>query len=178
MNNLRPWTSHYPSGIPANIDPSQYPTILEYLDETCKKYAKKPAFSFMGQELTYGDLDKKSTDFGAYLQSRGLEPGDKVAIMMPNLLQYPIALFGILKAGLIVVNTNPLYTPREMEHQFTDSGAKGIIILENFISNLEKIIDKTPIKVVLSTSVGGMLQCKTDGTKIQSKEHRKNERCR
>ena len=157
MNNLRPWTTSYPSGIPANIDPSQYPTILEYLDETCKKYAKKPAFSFMGQELTYGDLDKKSTDFGAYLQSRGLEAGDKVAIMMPNLLQYPIALFGILKAGLIVVNTNPLYTPREMEHQFKDSGAKGIIILENFISNLEKIIDNTSIKVVLSTSVGGML---------------------
>jgi len=157
MSNARPWIASYPSGIPANIDPSKYPTILEYLDETCKKYAKKPAFSFMGKELTYGDLVQKSNAFGAYLQSRGLEPGDKVAVMMPNLLQYPIALFGILKAGLIVVNTNPLYTPREMEHQFKDSGAKGIIILENFIFNLEKIIKETPIKIVISTSIGGML---------------------
>lgn len=157
MSNVRPWTANYPSGIPANIDPSKFPTILQYLDETCKKYAKKSAFSFMGQEISYGDLDKKSNDFGAYLQSRGLEPGDRVAIMMPNLLQYPIVLFGIMKAGLIVVNTNPLYTPREMEHQFNDSGAKGIIILENFISNLEKIIDKTDIKIVINTSIGEML---------------------
>ncbi len=157
MNNARPWIASYPSGIPANIDPSQYPTILEYLDETCTKYAKKPAFSFMGKEMTYGDLVQKSNALGAYLQSRGLEPGDKVAIMMPNLLQYPVALFGILKAGLIVVNTNPLYTPREMEHQFKDSGAKGIIILENFIYNLEKVIKETDVKVVISTSIGGML---------------------
>jgi long-chain acyl-CoA synthetase len=157
MNNARPWIASYPSGIPANIDPSQYPTILEYLDETCEKYTKKPAFSFMGKEMTYGDLAQKSKDFGAYLQSRGLEPGDKVAIMMPNLLQYPVALFGILRAGLIVVNTNPLYTPREMEHQFKDSGAKGIIILENFIYNLEKIINETDVKIVISTSIGGML---------------------
>ncbi|MBT8233004.1 MAG: AMP-binding protein [Saprospiraceae bacterium] len=157
MINSRPWTAVYPSGIPANIDPTVYPTILEYLKDTCEKYKKKPAFSFMGKEITYGELDKKSTDFGAYLQSRGLEPGDKVAIMLPNLLQYPIALFGILKAGLIVVNTNPLYTPREMEHQFSDSGAKAILILENFVSKLEQIIQKTSIKVVISTSIGGML---------------------
>jgi len=157
MSDSRPWLKMYPSGVPVNIDPDSYSSILEYVGEICKKYSDRIAFSFMGKELSYKKLDTLSTDFGAYLQSRGLEPGDKIAIMMPNILQYPIALFGAMKAGLIVVNTNPLYTPREMEHQFNDSGCKAIIILENFAANLEKIIGKTGIKTVLSTSIGGML---------------------
>ena len=157
MSSSKPWLDNYPSGIPANIDPSKYNSILEYLDETCKKFKNKSAFSLMGKEITYKQLDKMSTQFGAYLQSRGLKPGDKFAIMLPNVLQYPVAIFGALKAGLVVVNTNPLYTPREMEHQFNDSEAKGILILENFASKLEQIIDKTSVEVVLTTGIGDML---------------------
>jgi long-chain acyl-CoA synthetase len=157
MTNNRPWLNNYPVGIPANIDPDTYCSVVEYIKETCSKYAKKPAFSFMGKEISYQQLDKMSSAFGAYLQSRGLEPGDRMAIMLPNVPQYPIALFGALKAGLIVVNTNPLYTPREMDHQFNDSGVKAILILENFAHNLEKILDKTPIKIVLTTAIGDML---------------------
>lgn len=160
MSSDRPWLQIYPSGVPANIDPDKYNTVVDYIKETTKKFGKRPAFSCMGKELTFKEFDDLSTRFGAYLQSRGLEPGDKVVIMMPNLLQYPIALFGILKAGLILVNTNPLYTPREMEHQFNDSGAKGIVILENFASKLESILDKTKIKTIIVTSIGEMLGMK------------------
>ena len=157
MNSERPWIQVYPSGVPANIDTSEYNSVIEYVDSMIKNYGKKPAFSCMGKEITFNELDKLSTQFGSYLQSRGLSPGDKVAVMLPNLLQYPIALFGILKAGLVLVNTNPLYTPREMEHQFNDSEAKAIIILENFCSNLESILQKTQIKVIITTSLGEML---------------------
>lgn len=157
MSLDRPWVNFYPKGCPANIDDSAYPTIVSYIDEVCKKYGKKPAFSSMGVDLSYKDLDDMSTQFGAYLRSRGLEPGDKVAIMMPNVLQYPIALFGVLKAGLIVVNTNPLYTPREMEHQFTDSEVKAIVMVENFAHNLEKILDKTQVKTIILTNIGEQL---------------------
>jgi long-chain acyl-CoA synthetase len=157
MNSERPWIQVYPSGVPANIDTSEYNSIIEYVDSMIKNHGKKSAFSCMGKEITFNELDKLSTQFGSYLQSRGLSPGDKVAIMLPNLLQYPIALFGILKAGLVVVNTNPLYTPREMEHQFNDSEAKAIIILENFCSKLEAILQKTQIKVIVTTSLGEML---------------------
>jgi len=157
MSSDRPWLKNYPKGCPANIDDNTYPTIVSYIDEVCKKYGKKPAFSLMGVDLSFQDLDSKSTNMAAYLQSRGLEPGDRIALMMPNILQYPIALFGALKAGLIVVNTNPLYTPREMEHQFNDSQVKAIIIVENFAYNLEKILDKTSIKTIILTNVGEML---------------------
>ena len=157
MNTGRPWLKNYPKGCPANIDENTYPTIVSYIDEVCKKHGKKAAFSLMGVDLTFQDLDIKSTHMAAYLQSRGLEPGDRIAIMMPNILQYPIALFGALKAGLIVVNTNPLYTPREMEHQFNDSEVKAIVIVENFAYNLEKILSKTKIKTIILTSVGEML---------------------
>jgi long-chain acyl-CoA synthetase len=153
----RPWLKNYPSGVPANIDPDKYTSVVAMLEESFKKYEKQPAFTCMGKTLTYSELDKLSTQFGAYLQSRGLKRGDKIAIMMPNLLQYPIALFGALRAGLVVVNTNPLYTPREMEHQFTDSDAKAIVVLENFAFNLEKIINKTSIEVVIKTSIGELL---------------------
>ena len=160
MSTERPWLNIYPGGIPANIDPSAYNSVVDFVSKKCEEHKKKAAFSLMGTELTYGEIDKLSTQFGAYLQSRGLESGDKFAIMMPNLLQYPIALIGALKAGLIVVNTNPLYTPREMEHQFTDSDVKGIVIAENFAANLEKILPKTNIKVIITTTIGEMLGIK------------------
>ena len=157
MTEPRPWLKNYPSSIPANINPNEYSTLVDLLEETFKKYKNLPAFSVMGKELTFAQIDKMSTQFGAYLQSRGLEPGDKVALMMPNMLQYPISLFGALRAGLVVVNTNPLYTPREMKHQFTDAGVKAVIIAENFASNLEKIIGETNVKTVIITSIGEML---------------------
>jgi len=153
----RPWYKNYPHGIPANINENQYESLVEFFEEVFKKYKNNNAFEVMGKKLTYGEVDKLSTQFGAYLHSRGLNPGDKFAIMMPNLLQYPIAVFGALKAGLVIVNTNPLYTPREMEYQFKDSGVKGILIVENFAANLEKIIGKTDIKTVIVTSIGEML---------------------
>jgi long-chain acyl-CoA synthetase len=153
----KPWLANYPSGIPANIDTKQYASLVEIIDENLEKFKDKVAFSNFGKELTYQEIDKMSEAFGAYLQSRGLEAGDRIALMMPNLLQYPIALFGALRAGLIIVNTNPLYTPREMHHQFTDSGVKAVVIAENFASNLERIIGDTSIKTVITTSVGEML---------------------
>ncbi|MFK7935798.1 MAG: AMP-binding protein [Saprospiraceae bacterium] len=153
----RPWLPNYPSGIPANINPDSYPTLISMLEETFKTYKNRPAFSNMGKTLTFGEVDKLSKQFGAYLNSRGLKVGDKIALMMPNLLQYPIALFGALRAGVIVVNTNPLYTPREMRHQFTDAGVKGVIISENYAANLQKVLGDTQIDVVIVTSLGEML---------------------
>jgi long-chain acyl-CoA synthetase len=157
MSDQRPWLKNYPNGVPANIDADAYNSIVEMFQETFAKYGNKAAFSCMGKELSYTEVDKYSKQFGAYLQSRGLEPGDKIALMMPNLLQYPIALFGALRAGLVVVNTNPLYTPREMRHQFTDSGAKAIVIAENFAHNLEQILADTNIKTIITTSIGELL---------------------
>lgn len=157
MNDERPWLKNYPKGIPANIDADAYPSLVAMLEETFEKYRKLPAFACMGKQITFDYLDKMSIQFGAYLHSRGLVPGDRIALMMPNMLQYPIALFGALRAGLVVVNTNPLYTPREMEHQFTDSGVKAIVIAENFAANLEKVIGKTEINTVILTSIGELL---------------------
>ncbi len=153
----RPWLKNYPVGIPANIDATQYETLVDFLKECFAKYSSNYAFECMGVRLTYKDTDQLSTQFAAYLHSRGLNPGDRIAIMMPNCLQYPIAVFGALKAGLIIVNTNPLYTPREMLLQFNDSGVNSIMIMENFASNLESIIDKTKINTVIVTSVGELL---------------------
>jgi long-chain acyl-CoA synthetase len=157
MIDQRPWLAQYPNGIPANVDVTAYTTLKDLLADSMKKHAKRPAFSCMGKTITYAELDRLSTAFGAYLHYRGLQPGDKIAVMMPNLIQYPIALHGILKAGLVVVNTNPLYTPREMKHQFTDSNAKAVIIAENFAANLEQIIGDTEIKTVICTSLGELL---------------------
>ncbi|NOT38751.1 MAG: AMP-binding protein [Saprospiraceae bacterium] len=155
--DTRPWLKHYPAGVPANIDAEQYCSLIDFAEESMKKYADLIAFNCMDVEISYKQLNEYSRSFGAYLHSRGLKPGDKIALMMPNLLQYPIAIFGCLRAGLILVNTNPLYTPREMEYQFTDSGVKAVVIAENFAANLEKIIDKTKIEVVITTSIGEML---------------------
>jgi len=156
----KPWLQHYPAGVPVNIDPSQYNRVIDMVEESFQKFADQPAFVFMDKSMTFRELDEKSMAFGAYLRSRGLEPGDRVALMMPNLLQYPIAMFGVLRAGMILVNTNPLYTPREMKHQFVDSGAKAILIAENFAGNLEQIIGETQIKTVILTSIGEMLGLK------------------
>jgi len=157
MEIQRPWLANYPSGIPANIDPDSYQTLVELIEECFEKYPKREAFACMGATLTYREVDQLSRQFGAYLQSRGLQAGDKIALMMPNLLQYPIALFGAFRAGLVVVNTNPLYTTREMHHQFHDSGAKAIVIAENFAANLEQILGDTEIKTIITTSIGEML---------------------
>ena len=157
MSDTKLWLKDYPKNVPANIDADAYPSVVAMLDEVLVKYAARPAFVFMGKSLSFGELDQASKNFAAYLHSRGLEPGDKIALMMPNLLQYPIALFGALRAGLVIVNTNPLYTPREMRHQFKDSGAKAIVIAENFAANLQQILHETEIKVVITTSIGELL---------------------
>lgn len=157
MPDSRPWLTNYPKGVPANIDPEAYCSVVELIEESFNKYKHKVAFSFMGKTITYEQVDKLSLHFGAYLRSRGLNAGDRIALMMPNMLQYPIALFGALRAGLVVVNTNPLYTPREMKHQFVDSGAKAIVIAENFAANLQQILPETQINTVIITSIGEML---------------------
>ena len=156
-SDFRPWLKHYPANMPANIDPSTYKNLLEVLDITFKKYRYKTAFTCFGKDMTFDEVDRYSKQFAAYLHSRGLEPGDKLAIMMPNILQYPIVLFGALRAGLVIVNTNPLYTPREMKHQFNDSGATAIVIIENFAYHLESILSEVPIKTVIVASMGELV---------------------
>jgi long-chain acyl-CoA synthetase len=153
----RPWLKNYPKGLPANINVDKYPNLNAFISEAMQKFADKDAFYCMGKRLTYKEVDKMSTNLAAYLQSRGLKPGDRMAIMMPNSLQYPIALFGCLRAGLVVVNTNPLYTSREMLHQFTDSGVKGVIIVENFAAELQEVIGQTQTETIILTSIGEML---------------------
>ncbi len=154
----RIWLKSYPAGVPADIDPDIYRSINDVFDQACRKYSKLPAFTCMGSTITYAELDQLAQVFARYLQgSLKLAKGDRVAVMMPNILQYPVAVFGILRAGLTVVNCNPLYTPRELEHQLTDSGAKAIIIVENFAHTLEQIVAKTGIKQVITTQLGDLL---------------------
>lgn len=151
------WHEHYPQGIPAQIDVENYQSINELIQKTVDKYAQKPAFSNMGISLTYQEVDRLSDYFANYLTHKcGLKKGERIALQMPNLLQFPVALFGAIKAGLIVVNTNPLYTEREMLHQFKDSGAKAIVILANFACHLEKIIEQTEIDHVIVTEIGDL----------------------
>ena len=154
----RPWLGVYPSGVPVEIDADRFASINEVFLQSCEKFRELPAFTSMGKSITYDQLDRQARAFAGYLQGvLKLDKGDRVAIMMPNILQYPVAVFGILRAGLIVVNCNPLYTPRELEHQLTDSGAKAIIIVENFASTLEAVISKTGIKQVITTQLGDFL---------------------
>ncbi len=153
----RPWVKHYPKGVPTEIRPDQYASIIELFELSTEKFARRDAFTNMGSAITYEELEEMSRDFAAFLQNRGLKKGDRIAIQMPNLLQYPIALFGALRAGLIVVNTNPLYTAREMRHQFKDSGATAIVILANFASILEEVLPDTDIEHVVVTQLGDML---------------------
>lgn len=152
------WYKNYPQGAPKTIDPTMYSSVVGVFDEAIAKFKDRVAFSNMGATMTYGELDSMSSDFASFLvNTAGIQPGDRIALQMPNLLQYPVALFGALKAGAVVVNTNPLYTEREMRHQFKDSGAKAIVILANFAAHLETIIADTDIKTVVVTELGDLL---------------------
>ncbi len=151
------WLKHYKDGILSEIDPLKYAHVVDVFEQSCRKFAAKPAFVNLGFTMTYADIERQSRYFASFLQKQGLVPGDRVAIQMPNLLQYPVVMFGALRAGLVVVNTNPLYTPREMEHQFKDSGAKAIIILANFASHLEQVLPQTQIQTVVVTEIGDAL---------------------
>ncbi|MGB9096457.1 long-chain-fatty-acid--CoA ligase FadD [Erwinia sp.] len=156
MNKV--WLNRYPADVPAEISADRYTSLIDLFEQAVKRYADQPAFINMGQAMTYRKLEERSRAFAAYLQQGlGLKKGDRVALMMPNLLQYPIALFGILRAGMIVVNVNPLYTPRELEHQLNDSGASAIVIVSNFAHTLEKVVAKTQVKHVILTRLGDQL---------------------
>ncbi len=154
------WLKSYPKGVPAEIRIDEYKSLGDLFDKNVKQYAERSAYHNMGKEITFGELDRLSRDFGAWLQSKGLAKGTRVAIMMPNCLQYPVALFGTLRAGYTVVNVNPLYTARELEHQLRDSGAEVIVIIENFAHVLEQVLAKTPVKHIVVTSLGEMLGLK------------------
>ncbi|MBP7453254.1 MAG: long-chain-fatty-acid--CoA ligase [Ottowia sp.] len=153
----RIWLPHYPEGVPADINVAQYTSLVDLIDESFKKYADRTAYSFMGKDVSFGETDAQSRAMAGYLQSLGLERGDRVAIMMPNVPQYPATVAGILRAGYVVVNVNPLYTARELEHQLKDSGAKAIVIIENFAATLQKCIGQTPVKHVVLASMGDRL---------------------
>ncbi len=151
------WLQQYPEGVPDEIDPDKYNSLVDIFTQSCELYSERPALSNLGTTLSYAELDRLSRDFAAYLQSQlGLKKGDRLAIMMPNLLQYGVALFGALRAGLIVVNVNPLYTPRELEHQLTDAAVETIVVLENFASTLQATMGKTPVKNVIVTKIGDL----------------------
>jgi long-chain acyl-CoA synthetase len=152
------WLNRYPADVPAEINADRYMSLIDLFEQAAQRYADRPAFINMGQAMSFHKLEQRSRAFAAYLQQTlGLKKGDRVAIMMPNLLQYPVALFGVLRAGLVVVNVNPLYTPRELEHQLNDSGAKAIVIVSNFAHTLEKVVAKTPVKHVILTRLGDQL---------------------
>ena len=163
----RLWLRHYPPGVPAEIDPTRYPSLVAMLEEGFTAYAAREACVCMGKSLTYAELDEASRAFAAWLQSRGLKRGARVAIMMPNVLQYPVAISGILRAGCVVVNVNPLYKPRELEHQLTDAGVEAIIVLENFASVLQQALPNTPVKHVIIARLGDMLG-RVKGTLVNS----------
>ncbi|KFX18761.1 long-chain fatty acid--CoA ligase [Pectobacterium parvum] len=152
------WLSRYPADVPAEIDPDRYSSLIDMFENSVKRYADRPAFVNMGEVMTFRKLEERSRAFAAYLQNQlKLQKGDRVALMMPNLLQYPVALFGVLRAGLVVVNVNPLYTPRELEHQLKDSGASTIVIVSNFAHTLEKVVHNTAVKHVILTRMGDQL---------------------
>ncbi|WP_180682960.1 long-chain-fatty-acid--CoA ligase [Tepidicella baoligensis] len=153
----KPWLSAYPPGVPEQIDPSAYRSLVALLEESFTRYADRPAYSFLGKDFRYAVIDQQSMALAAYLQGKGLVKGDRVAVMMPNVPQYPVAVAAILRAGLVVVNVNPLYTARELEYQLKDSGAKAIVIIENFAHTLQACIANTPVKHVVLCAMGDML---------------------
>lgn len=157
ISSEKRWLQSYPKGISPDINPDHYTSLLGFFDECIKKFGDKPAYENLGTVLSFNDIDRLSGNFAAFLQQKGLKKGDRIAIQMPNLLQYPIATFGALKAGLTIVNTNPLYTPKEMKHQFDDSGATAIVIVANFAANLQSIIKDTAIKTVIITEIADMV---------------------
>jgi long-chain acyl-CoA synthetase len=153
------WLRSYPAGVPAEINPNEIPSLQALILQSFEKFAERPAYTMMDRTFTYADLDRLSSQFAAYLQKvAGLKKGDRIAIMLPNILQYPVAIAGAFRAGLTVVNTNPLYTPRELEHQLKDSGAKAILILENFATTLEQVIDETGVETVIVTGIGDLFR--------------------
>jgi long-chain acyl-CoA synthetase len=156
----RIWLKSYPAGVPAQVDPNQYRSLVELFDASIRDFGERPAYHSMGKTITFAELEKLSRDFGAWLQAKGLAKGARVAIMMPNCLQFPIAMFGTLRAGCTVVNVNPLYTARELEHQLKDSGAEVLVVLENFASIFQQVRARTPVKHVVVTSLGEMLGLK------------------
>ena len=153
----RIWLKSYPKGVPATIDVNEYASVRDLFDRVISQFGSRPAFTCMGKSITFADLDAASAAFGAFLQGRGLKPGARVALMLPNILQYPICLFGVLRAGYTVVNTNPLYTPRELEHQLSDSGAEVLVVVENFAHTAQEVVHGTPVRQVVVTSIGAML---------------------
>ena len=156
----RIWLESYPPGVPAEIDVNEYASVREVFEESCRKFATRPAFSCMGRTITFSDLDALSATFGAWLQHAGCGRGTRVALMMPNILQYPICVFGTLRAGGTVVNVNPLYTARELEHQLVDSGAEVIVVVENFAHVLQQVVQRTKVRHVVVTSIGELLAVK------------------
>ncbi|HKJ61977.1 MAG TPA: AMP-binding protein, partial [Hyphomicrobiales bacterium] len=154
----RPWLAHYPPGVPTEIDLGEYTSLVQVLETACERFRHRPAFTNMGKTLTYAQIDRMSRDFASFLLNElGLNKGDRVALMLPNVLQYPIAAFGVLRAGLTVVNTNPLYTSRELRHQLHDSGAKAIVVLDNFAATLSQVLPDTDCRHVITTGLGDML---------------------
>ena len=154
------WLKSYPPGVPAEIDPTQYRSVADLIEESFRQYRDKPAFVCMGKQITYGELDVLSRKLGAWFQSKGIPRGARIAIMMPNVLQYPVTIAAILRAGYVVVNVNPLYTPRELEHQLKDSGAEAIVILENFAVTLQSIVANTAVKHIVVASMGDLMGAK------------------
>ncbi|MFM9915038.1 MAG: long-chain-fatty-acid--CoA ligase [Rhizobacter sp.] len=153
----KPWLKHYPPGVPALIDVEAYPSLVAMLEDSFSKFRERPAYRFMGKTLTYGEVDQASKAFAAYLQAQGFGRGDRIALMMPNVPQYPVAVAGVLRAGCVVVNVNPLYTPRELEHQLRDSGSTGVVVLENFARTLQQVLPATPVRRVIVTALGDLL---------------------
>ncbi len=157
MTQDRVWLSSYPEGVPADIDPDQYPSLVAMLEESFARFGSRTAFSFMGKDLSYAQMDEQSRQLAAYFQSLGLAKGERIAIMMPNVPQYPVTVAAILRAGYVVVNVNPLYTARELEHQLKDSGARAIVIIENFAATLQKCLAETPVRHVVLAAMGDRL---------------------
>src|SRR4030095_13517641 len=153
----RIWLKSYPKGVPAEIDVNDYASVREVFEESCGKSPARPALPCMGKTLSFTELDSLSAAFGAYLQGMGCGKGARVALMMPNILQYPVCLFGVLRAGCTVVNVNPLYTARELEHQLIDSGAEMIVVVENFAHTVAEVVGKTKVRQVIVTSIGELL---------------------
>src|SRR5256714_6589515 len=156
----RIWLKQYPAGVPSDIDVTQFSSLVELLEESFAKFSDRKAFICMDKSISYRDLDEMSVALAAYLQSKGLQQGARVALMMPNVLQYPVATSAVLRAGYAVVNVNPLYTPRELEHQLKDSGAEAIVVLENFATTVQQVLGKTAVKHVIIGSMGHLLGLK------------------
>ncbi len=151
------WLKRYPPGVPADVDVNRYRSLKEVIETGCQQFADRDAFLHMGHRLTYRELEQRSAHFGAWLQHRaGMKPGDRIAIMLPNVLQYPVVMYGALRVGMTVVNTNPLYTATELEHQLRDSGAEVIVVLENFAATVQEVLASVPLKRVIVTKVGDL----------------------